>query len=582
MEQTERLKKIHLQALKDFKEAWEYDAINRENSKEDLRFVYNIDEGQWDEQIKEDRAKRPTIVINKLRKFVAQVANQERINKIRIKVKPVDSDADPAIAEKLEGLIRNIEYNSQADEIYADSGEKAASSAMGYWRINTRYIEDSFSQEIFIEPIWNIYSVQLDPFARKLDKSDGRFGFIREAIPKTEYERLYPGVPISDFESYSEDQRLWFDEDLVYIAEYFKVEEKEETLYLVFDPSDDSTKVVKGNTKAELESLGLEIQDKRKQVKKTVKWYKLSGLEVLEETTWLGKYIPIIEVIGDRVVYEGKEYKRSLITDAKDPQNMYNYWVSNMTETVALAPKAPYLVSPEMISGYEDQWNQASDQNYFYLLYNAEAGVPQRVDPPNLSPGGMSMLQIADADIKDIIGWYEAGLGDRSNERSGKALEKRKQYSASGTFHFPDNLRRSIVYSGRQLVDLIPHIIDKPTIERIINAKGEEEEVEFNMPDETTDAILNDLTVGRYDVELSTGTWDSLRRQESAQQMIELSQYAPEFGAFVADLIAKRLDWDDSDELNERVEQYKQYLLAKLGAQGGAPATGKPQQEVVQ
>ena len=567
MEQTDKHREVIVRAARHYSEAHRADDENTQRSKEDIRFVYNLDEGQWDDNIRKDRDRRPTIVINKSRKFVAHVSNQERINRIKLKVRGVDSESDPRTAENVEGLVRNIEYQSQADEIYSDSGEKAAAGGFGYFRIIRKYIEDSFDQELVIAHISNQYSVKLDPHREKFDGSDGKFGFIRERLTEEDFEEKFPEAELVPFDRVGEEDRAhWFEKGLIYIAEYFEVETEEEELYLVKDP-DKNIPVVMSEEEVsvgEIKALGLEILDQRTQEKNSVKQYLISGAEVLEESDWPGRYIPIIEVCGDMVSFEGRRINRSLITDAKDPANMYNYWVSSLTETVAMAPKAPFMVTPEMISGYETMWNDASDKNYFYLLYNVDGTrKPERVEPPAVQAAALTMLEIADQDIKDIIGWYESGLGDKSNERSGKAIKERKQSSASGTYHFQDNLRRAVLYCGRQLVDLIPYVYNTKRAERIVNRQGEFETIIFNDDDESAENN-NDLSIGKYDIELGIGSWDLLRKQESTQHMIDLLQYTPDIGPFLGPLVAKRLEWDDSAELNQALSEYKEFKKAEF------------------
>lgn len=537
---------------------------------EDIKFCYNIEEGQWPSDIRNERMRegRPCLTANKLRKFVAIVANQERENRIAIKVRPVDDKADAAVAQIMEDLIRQIEYQSRADEVYTLAGEQALAGGFGYWRILTRYVEDSFDQEIYIEPIENQFSVYMDP--------KKRFCFITDYMPLDEFRSEYPDAAPVDFsyEGLGEKWTLWYQPDKIRVAEYFQKEPVIRELVQVLNPLTKETQIFElkdGLTIDDLIARGFQILKTRKFKGHKVRWYKVTGHEILEERDWPGSEIPVVEVVGDRVNIEGKIYKRSLIRDGKDPQRMYNYWLTTETETVALQPKSPFLVTPQEISGFEEMWNEANRKNFPYLLYNAQGQrVPKREPPPQVSSGHLSLLNLANNDIKDTLGMYESFLGEPSNERSGAAIFARQRRSQIGVFHFPDNLRRAIVETGRILIDLIPKIYDTERIIRVRNEQGIERLVKINerVVDLATgkEMIVNDLSVGRYDVQADTRVY-STRRQETVEMLIQAMQYAPQVAPLLVDLIFKYLDSPGASEVEERIKRF-------LGAQALQAETG--------
>ena len=565
----------HALALKRFKNIHAAELENRENSLEDLKFVYNIGEGQWPEEIRDEReaAKRPALTSNKLRKFVAQVANQERDQRLAGDVRPVDDAADVETAKILAGMIRQIEYTSDAEVVYTDGGEKALAGGFGYWRILAEETPDSFDQEVFIRPIPNQFSVYLDP-RRK-------YGFIRVGMPKEEFEEMFPGRIISDFESQSqgEEWELWYLDEIVFIAEYFYKETYMKTIAQCQNILTGDIEIHELTDKVTPELLaekGLEILRTKESKAERVKWMKLSGAEILEENDWAGKEIPIIEVKGDEVNIAGRFYKRSLIRDAKDPQRMYNFWLTHMTETVALAPKAPYLVTPQQIKGHKSTWDRANRDNLPYLPYNPDTrtkAAPRREPPPTIPTGSAQMLQIAGNDVHDNLGKYEASFGEASNERTGVAIRQRANRSDFATYHFPDNFRRAILETARQLIDIIPKIYDTQRMVRIIGDEDKEEVVEINKTvidiPSGEKVITNDLSKGKYDVVASTKIW-STRRQEAADQMAAVMQAAPNIAPLIADLVFKYNDWPGAQEIQERLEKYLPTLL------GEKTNTGEP------
>lgn len=546
---------------------------------EDLKFTYNVDDGQWPDTVRTERENdnRPCLTSNKLRKFVAQVANRERDQRLAGRVRPVDDKADIETAKIIEGLIRQIEYASKADEVYVDGGEKAIAGGFGYWRILTKETDDSFDQEVFIEKIENQFSVYLDP--------RGNYAFIREGMTKKEFEEEYPGYLVTDFSDsgQGDEYSLWYEEDKVFIAEYFYKEKYDKTIVQCMNLNTGNTEVIElreGITVDYLTSNGYQILQQKTKKATKVKWAKISGFDVLEEGEWVGKVIPIIEVLGDKVNVAGKEYKRSLIRDAKDSQRMYNFWLTHMTETVALAPKAPYLVSPQEIKGFEQVWNQANQKNHPYLLYNPQGkGIPKREPPPQIPTGAAQMLQISAGDIQDTIGMYDASFGEKSNERTGVAIRNRAARSDFGTYHFSDNFKRAVIETTRQLIDIIPKIYDTERRVRILGEDDKEQIMEINKtmfnPVTGQQVIINDLTAGKYDVVADIRIF-STRRQEAAEMMASTAQAMPNIAPLFIDKIFEFNDWPGAQEIKERIQKNLPALLGQK-TEGNNPLSSMPE-----
>ena len=248
------------------------------------------------------------------------------------------------------------------------------------------------------------------------------------------------------------------------------------------------------------------------------------------------------------------------------------------TETIALQPKTPFLVTPAQIAGHESQWKLAHKQSFPYLLVNPDTkapGWPKREAPPQASSAFVTKIQQTDQDIRDTIGLQKAALGMQSNERSGAAIRERKMEGDVGTFAFADNLSRSIEHLGRVLIDLAPGILDTRRIIRLGLDNGEFEHVEVNVPtgekDETTgEAIIgNNMQIGTYDIVVTVGPSFTTQRAEARQSMSEFIQYVPDVAPLIIDLYAKNMDWPGAEEFAERLE----YLLPpEVRAQKAAKA----------
>lgn len=559
----------------------------RETAMEDMRFVAGE---QWPETVKNERQEenRPLLTFNKMRKFVDIQIGEQRLNRPAMKVAPVDDAGDEVIAKIYSELMRHIERISNADQVYDTAHATQLAGGLGYWRIVTEYAEDdSFDQDIKLKRIRNPMSVYMDRSGSDFLNRDAKYAFITDVISKEEFEEKWPDKYPSQFEakSYGEDYVNWFLDEKVRIAEYFWRTPTTKTLLQL-----ESGEVVEENkkdgiTKEFFEGRGFKVIKERKVKTHKVMWAKISGSDILEgPNEWAGSYIPIIPVYGKEMDLEGKVIYASLIRDAKDAQRMYNYWQTAATELVALAPKAPHLVTPKQIKGHERAWNEANRRNRPYLPYNydSQAGKPTREPPGTIPTGAVNQSATADADIKDTIGLYEASLGQRGNERSGKAIMERKKSSELGTFVFLDNMAQSITYSAQQIIELIPKVYDSERMFRILGPEDAQQLMVINKVIEdplTGDTIvINDITRGKYDVVGISGVSYSTKRAEAADAMMQFVQYAPELAPLLMDIIAEVQEWPGAEKFAERIKKTLPPELQDEQPTGGVPGQQGPLQ----
>lgn len=556
---------------------------SREDELDDLRFYAGSPDNQWQwpADVLATRGAvqgqtinaRPCLTINKLPQHVHQITNDQRQNRPSVKVIPVNDDADVEVAEIYNGMIRHIEYISDADVAYDTACENQVAYGEGYIRILSEYCdEDTFDQDLRIARVRNSFSVYMDPLIQDPCGSDAKWCFITEDLSQEEYHRLFPNAsPLSTLETLGVgDQNLsqWLNTDTIRIAEYFYIEYDKHTLNLypgnvtAFEgtPEDKQLKAVYGKPKKS-----------RQADRKKIKWCKINGYEILEEQEWPGKYIPVVRIIGNEYEVEGRIYISGLVRNAKDAQRMYNYWTSQEAEMLALAPKAPFIGYGGQFEGYETQWKTANTQNWPYLEVNPDVTdgqgavlpLPQRAQPPMASSGLMQAKVGASEDIKSSTGQYNASLGMTSNERSGRAILARQREGDVGTYHYQDNLARGVRHIGRQLVDLIPKYYDTQRIARIIGLDGETKMVKIdptqqepvrkiqNQEGIVIDKIYNPA-VGKYDVVVATGPGYATKRQEALEAMAQLLQGNPQLWAVAGDLFVKNMDWPGAQEMAKR------------------------------
>jgi hypothetical protein len=557
-----------VEARKQYEAAREYWSDNHLEAKEDLKFA-RLGQ-QWDERIKQQREleQRPCLTFNKMPAFIRQVVNDARQNKPSIKVHPQDSGSDPHTAEILNGLIRNIEVTSDADVATDTAIESAVDKGFGFWRINTAYTtDDAFEQDIVIERIANPFTVYGDPRSTAADSSDWNVAFVVTTLTKDEFEAEYPDAEKTDWEADFRDSEGWIDGDNVVVAEWWTREKVKGAIVALSDGS------VMKLDEYEKHAAIMAVQpvgEPREVESFKVTQRIVSGAEVLKTVKWPGKYIPIVPVYGDEVIDEdGKRHFRSLIRDAKSAQQMFNYWRTTTTELIALAPKAPFI-GEEKAFEIDPNWQTANSQSHAYLMVPHGVDLPQRQPFAGVPAGALQEALNAADDMKSIIGIYDASLGAKSNETSGKAIMARQREGDVSTFHFIDNLSRAIRHSGRILLDLIPKVY---TTERMIRILGEDMQpasvqlAPGQPPQPQLDGSkliggVFDITAGKYDLTVAAGPSFTSRREEVMQIMTEWAQAGGEAVAGVlAPRIAKLLDIPDADQIGEE-------LKAALNPQG--------------
>jgi len=524
--------------------------------RDDVRFCYD-EAYQWPSEIRRQREidGRPCISVNRMPQFVRQITNDYRQNTPAISVRPVDDHADKEVAEIYSGIIRHIESQSNAEACKENALDNSVAGGKGFYRIVTEYIPGTFTQDIFIKPIQNTLAVTYDCDDTSMDGSGWRWCFVEDEISKEEFESRFPDVDMLGWESSTSN---WVQDkgEKIKIAEYFYKETEKATLCLLDDGS-----VV---WESELQE-GMNVVDTRESEKDVVRWCFLGGdaKEPLEEREWAGAYIPVIPIWGDVKWVNGKRELISLIRYAKDSQRMLNFWRSSETELLSLQNKAPFVLTNTQVEGHEQEWAGANATNLPYITYNSDpsAARPQREGFAGAPTGVLAAAQNVAQDMMDTIGIQKAGLGQPSNEQSGRAIIARQREGDTSTYHFIDNAARADRYCGVILVDLIPKIYDTPAIVRTLGLDGTEKMVSINQPSkekgEYGEAIdkFYDLNVGRYDVVVNSGPSYNTRRQESVEAMSQILQGNPQLMGIAGDLFIKAMDWPGSEEIAERIKK---------------------------
>lgn len=528
---------------------------------------------QWSAELVQQRTlqQRPTLTINTLPQFIDQVVGDFRQNRMSIHVSSRDAfdtpvtgdsagDGKPprqlSMAEVFEGMIRHIEYRSNAQAHYTRSFQHAVDGAIGWLRVVTKWeMGKSFDQEAFITSVRNRWSVLMDGAAEEPDLSDANYGFVFSFLPEKEFERQYPKGRKGAITSAALSR--WYPDGQVAVAEYFRREPVERELVMTANGEmffDDEVDV------AQMEEQGV-IRARRKFKSSKVIWCKITAHSLLEgPVEWPGSTIPLVPVFGKSFDLEdGPEY-RGLTRPAHDAKRMHNYWTSAATETVALAPKAPWLLTPAMIAGHESMWENSNSQNQPYLLWNPDDEVggqgPSRPAPPTPAVADLNLMLTMTDQVKQTVGMYNASVGEQSNETSGKAIMARQREGDVGAFAFNDNMNFAIQRVGKILLEIIPRVYDT---ERRVSLRSEDGDTDLMTINKVVgtetgeEVVVNDLTRGTYDLVVTSGPSYTTQRQEAAEALIELLRAVPSIAPYVLDKAVRMQDWPNAQAIADRL-----------------------------
>jgi len=547
------------------------DETNRSLALEDLRFA-NEPGAQWDQNMKKERGQRPCYEFNKCRINGKRVINEIRANRPSVKVRAVEG-SDKKGADLREGLIRNVFNTSDFDTVTDQAAEYQVDAGMAAWRVATEYSDDTaFDQDIVIKPFKNPFCVYADPACQDILKRDAEDWIITEKLSKAAYKARWPKAKEIEFEEsvLFDDQDEWEDDETIRICEYWYKEPYDKEIWLVKTPTGnltvDSTSDEAPGVQEKIKAGEYELIRRRTAKCHRIKMCIASGDAILEEADWAGSMFPFVMIYGEYKVIDGKVVWWGLHRFAKDAQRSYNVSRTAIDETIALAPQAKWWATAAQAKGLTDKWSVAHKENLPWLPYNADpaamnGGPPQRMPGADVPVALLQQAVVAAQDLRDVTGLHEASFGEESSEKSGVALARKQNQAQIVTYNFGDNVAKGVMRTGEILLDLFPEIYDAEREMRILGADGAEDYVKVNEvvpgpPDESgmpTSVRVNDMAAGKFDVTVKTGPNFATQRQEAVEVYGQLFPPESPLYPFVADLIAKAMDYPYSDEISERI-----------------------------
>src|SRR3990167_614662 len=566
--------KILKEAKGRFKKCVDWESAFRKRYLEDVRFANGDSDNmfQWPESIRRNRETdaRPCLTVNIIRQHNLQIINDAKQNKPSVKIRPTGGLATFDSAQVYAGVVRHIEYISQAQSAYDRATATQVEGGIGHWRVVTDYVsDDSFDQELFIRHIPDPLSVYQDPDMVEADGSDCRFTFIFENVPKDKFEIEYPKhKDIAKRPFNAADGDGWIKEDDIRVAEYYRIVKRKDELLVVQDPqTGQEIKLQKSKIGAQrfkqLEEMpGAQT---REVFSNKLEWYKIAGDRIIDRRNPPGRYIPVVRVVGEEHIIDGKLDRKGHTRNLKDQQRMYNYNSSAFVEYGALQTKIPYVGPAKAFEGHEDQWKDANRKNYAYLIYNhldpedASGGAapippPIKIQPPQSAPLFIDGMKIAADEIRAASGQNQSEMGLPGNERTGKAINAKQRQGENATYHFIDNLATAIRFTGRILLDLIPTVYDTQRVLKILAEDGTQSDVivdpnakkalaeEKGVNGEVIRRIFNP-SVGKYEIEADVGPVFASRREEAFEAFGNILMQSPQLAPVIADIYFQNADF---------------------------------------
>lgn len=560
-------------ARKRYQRAMDRERANIKLAYEDLEFLAG---GQWPTEVETERNNegRPVLTINQLPQFVHQVTGDIRQMKPDIKVVGVDDQSDKKMADLRGGMIRYIENRSDASGVYFRAADSFVACGIWHWRVETEYADDTtHEQEIRISPVDDGISVLWDPDAKRISRDDALFCFVPVDMTADAFKAQYPNAnpaSLEDQQAWGNYYTDWVTDDVVRVSEYWIKKPKKIKLGLTrdgqtIDITEDDSEFTAQRKEELVVANGGTVEERDSY---SICRYLITASDVLEgPEEWMGRFIPIIPVVGEEVRIGRRVVRSGIVRPAKDAQRMYNYFRSAQTEVYAMQPKAPFMVTEKNVAKYQDIWETVNTKNYPYLPYEPDGlngnAAPQRVQPPVSSQGISEGVEQANEDFRRVIGIYDASLGAKSNETSGKAIDARDQQGDTGTYLYKDNFYRALTQTAKIIIDLIPHVYDTQRTIRIMGEDGKVDLMQINQerdkaghpmmdPQTGQPAILNDITTGSYDVIAEIGPNYKTKREEAREGMTAFMQAVPQAAPLILDLVAKAQDWPMSDKFASR------------------------------
>lgn len=596
----QRLANLHADAMAQFDDVQSALKDERLQCLQDRRF-YSLCGSQWEGPLWDQYENKPKFEVNKIMLAVIRIVNEYRNNRITVDFVSKDGADNDKLADVCDGLYRADEQASVANEAYDNAFEEAVGGGIGAWRLRAAYEDDEDPeddrQRVRIEPIFDAdSSVFFDLGAKRQDKSDAKYCFVVTSMTTQAYKDTWGDDPASWPKAIHQYEFDWATPDVVYVAEYYKIEEKSETVRIFETLTGEEERYTQADFAADdtleatLQAIGtVEVRQKRVKRRK-VRKYVLSGGRVLEDSGYIaGKCIPIVVVYGKRWFVDNIERCMGAVRLAKDAQRLKNMQLSKLGEISALSSVEKPILTPEQVAGHQVMWAEDNIKDYPYLLINpiTDQNGNQAVSGPvaytrsaAIPPAMAALLQITEQDMQDILG-NPQGADKMVSGVSGKAVEMIQTRVDMQTFIYMSNFAKGMKRCGEIWLSMAKDLyIEEKRKLKTVSPTGDAGVVELMRPtiDQETGAIVmeNDLSRATFDVVSDVGPSSSSKRAATVRALTGMLQITqdPETAQVLTAMAMMNMEGEGIGDANA-------YFRKKLLRMGVVKPTEKEAQELM-
>jgi len=596
----QQLAKLHAEALAEFDNIQSALRDERLQCLQDRRF-YSIAGAQWEGPLAKQFENKPKFEVNKIHLSVIRIINEYRNNRITVDFVSKEGAEHDKLADICDDLYRADEQDSAADEAYDNAFEEAVAGGIGAWRLRTEYENDEAPederQRIRIEPIFDAdSSVFFDLNAKRQDKSDAKRCFVLTAMTRDAYAEEWGDDPASWPKEVHQWEFDWLTPDVVFVAEYYRVEETRETVQVWQDLAGGEERYFDSDFEKDqelltkLEAVGSKLVRTKQVKRRKVRKYILNGVRVLEDCGYIaGKHIPIVVVYGKRWFIDNVERCMGHVRLAKDAQRLANMQRSKLGEISALSSVQKPILTPEQIAGHQVMWSEDNIKNYPYLLINPVtdmngnqtlAGPVAYTKSPDVPPAMAALLQITEQDIQDLLGNQQAAEKLESNI-SGKAVELIQNKIDMQAFIYMSNFAKGVQRCGEIWLSMAKEVyVEEGRKMKGIGAQGEMRQIELVKPMIGEDGevkIENDLSEAEFDVAVQVGPSSSSKRAATVRALTGMMQITddPETKQVLSAMAMMNME-------GEGITEVRDYFRKKLLRLGVVEPTDEEKQALIQ
>ena len=537
----DKLSLIHQAARAEFDQIQGAMYQERMNCLGDRRFC-SLAGAQWEGPLGDQFENKPRFEVNKIHMAVLRIINEYRNNRITVNFSSKEGEEYDKLADTCAGLYRADEQDSGAEEAYDNAFEEAVMGGFGAWRLRTEYQNEEDpeddKQRVCIEPIFDAdTSVYFDLGAKRQDKADAKRCFVLTSMTRDAYKAEYDDDPSTWPKTITRSQFDWYTPSVVYVAEYYKVEEVSEQIriYQDFNGKEESLRPEELDKEEEMLATGWKEVRRKKIKTRKVRKYIMSGAKILEDCGYIaGKNIPIIPVYGKRWFVDNVERCMGHVRLAKDAQRLKNMQLSKLGEISALSAMEKPILVPEQVAGHQLMWAEDNLKNYPYLLINTltdangnpmVSGPVAYTKPPSLPPSMAALLQLTEVDMQEILG--SPGQGDKMvSHLSGKTVELIQQRLDMQTFIYMSNMAKAVKRCGEVWLSIARDIfIEEGRKMKTVHESGKMEPIELLKPvvnEEGEIEYENDMSSAEYDVVVSVGPSSSTKRLATVRALTDM------------------------------------------------------------